>query len=135
MRVNDLVQEKSPITPDSLSVSYFGFVNGEGPQVLRGQLTFSGSGLEATEPGEYLLSASGLSADNYAINYVDGSVLFGKPARVESAEPPRLPVIPLRTFTEPPVVIPFCQPSLYLGVGEQDDRRRNIAVGSAICGQ
>jgi len=55
-------------------VTYRGFVAGEGDSVLNGTLSWGGSAQEAVNAGSYTLAASGLSADNYNINYVDGAL-------------------------------------------------------------
>ncbi|MBU1329612.1 MAG: filamentous hemagglutinin N-terminal domain-containing protein [Gammaproteobacteria bacterium] len=59
-------------------VSYSGFVNGEDTGVLGGTLVYSGSAQGAVNAGNYDLSVSGLSADNYAISYTLGSLNVGK---------------------------------------------------------
>lgn len=51
---------------------YSGFVNGEGPAVLGGQLQYAGSSQGAVSPGHYLISPYGLSSGNYDIRFVDG---------------------------------------------------------------
>jgi hypothetical protein len=60
-------------------VTYQGFVNGEGVSVLNGSLSYGGSAQGASRAGTYALSVSGLSADNYAIQYVDGRLLLTAP--------------------------------------------------------
>jgi len=55
-------------------VSYNGFVNGETETVLGGTLTYGGSAQGAVNAGTYGLSASGLSANNYDIQYEDGTL-------------------------------------------------------------
>ncbi|MGI4938615.1 MAG: filamentous hemagglutinin N-terminal domain-containing protein [Janthinobacterium lividum] len=48
-------------------VNYQGFVNGEDNTALSGALTYGGSAQGARTAGSYVLSASGLSADNYTV--------------------------------------------------------------------
>ena len=60
-------------------VTYQGFVNGEGVSVLNGSLSYGGSAQGASRAGTYALSVSGLSADNYALQYVDGRLLLTAP--------------------------------------------------------
>ncbi|MFP6847679.1 MAG: GLUG motif-containing protein [Pseudomonas sp.] len=60
-------------------VTYQGFVNGEGLGVLNGSLSYGGTAQGATQAGTYALSVSGLSGDNYAIQYVDGRLLLTAP--------------------------------------------------------
>ncbi|SFW48313.1 MBG domain-containing protein, partial [Chitinophaga sancti] len=67
-------------------VSYSGFVNSENAGVLTGALTYSGSSQGAANAGSYVISPSGLSAANYAITYVDGSLSIGKAALTVTAD-------------------------------------------------
>ncbi|MBG0841566.1 filamentous hemagglutinin N-terminal domain-containing protein, partial [Ectopseudomonas toyotomiensis] len=59
-------------------VSYSGFVNGEDASVLGGTLTYGGTSQGAQNAGTYGLSASGLTADNYAISYNAGNLTVDK---------------------------------------------------------
>uniref|UniRef100_UPI00056C065B MBG domain-containing protein n=1 Tax=Oceanospirillum maris TaxID=64977 RepID=UPI00056C065B len=59
-------------------VSYDGFVTGEDASVLSGTLTYGGNAQGAINAGDYVLSVSGLTSNNYAINYVDGTLTIGK---------------------------------------------------------
>ncbi len=61
-------------------VTYSGFVAGEDASILDGTLVYGGNAQGAVNAGDYTLSLSGLSADNYAINYVDGTLTIGKGA-------------------------------------------------------
>lgn len=61
-------------------VTYSGFVNGESESVLVGTLSYDGTAQDAINAGTYVLSASGLSADNYALSYTDGSLIIDKAA-------------------------------------------------------
>ena len=56
-------------------VSYLGFVNGENASVLGGSLSIvrTNAGTEAAGTYNGVLSASGLTASNYTINYVTGN--------------------------------------------------------------
>jgi hypothetical protein len=116
-------------------VAYLGFVNGEGPNVLRGALRFSGPGTSATEEGEYRVSASGLAADNYVISYADGTLRLGRRVVQEAREIARLPVMPVRRFVETVPVVPLCQSTLIVGTSAPgDEARRFSLIGSPICG-
>ncbi len=53
-------------------VTYNGFVNGETTSVLTGTITFTGSAMNAINVGNYAITPSGLSADNYSIIPVNG---------------------------------------------------------------
>jgi parallel beta-helix repeat protein len=55
-------------------VSYSGFVNGDGPAVLHGTPSFNTNAAPASPAGDYTVSVSGLSADNYAITSVPGTL-------------------------------------------------------------
>jgi hypothetical protein len=58
----------------SNGVSYSGLVNGETPAVLGGALSYGGDAQGATNAGTYAIVPGGLSAANYAILYVPGSL-------------------------------------------------------------
>ncbi|WP_431095962.1 MBG domain-containing protein [Polaromonas aquatica] len=70
-------------------VSYSGFVAGETAAVLGGALSYGGSSQGATAVGNYAITASGYTAANYALAYVDG-VLSINPV----ATPVPVPVVP-----------------------------------------
>jgi hypothetical protein len=55
----------------AFTVSYSGFVNGEGPGVLGGTLSFS---LTATGSNTYAITPYGLTASSYAITFVSGTL-------------------------------------------------------------
>jgi hypothetical protein len=67
----------------AFTVSYDGFVNGEGPSVLGGAVAFEFAGVSptvygpsATPPtgvGVYLITPSGLTSSNYALMYTSGT--------------------------------------------------------------
>jgi uncharacterized repeat protein (TIGR03803 family) len=60
-----------------------GFVNGEGPSVLGGQLTFSTPATNLSAPGTYPITPSGLTAANYQIQYISGTLtVLGGPFQV-----------------------------------------------------
>lgn len=62
----------------SFSVSYSGFVNGEGAAVLGGSLIFSGNGVGATGAGTYTITPAGLTATNYALTFSNGTLTISK---------------------------------------------------------
>ena len=83
---NDVMRgfgETNPV----FTVSYVGFVNGEGPDVLGGALVFDdGGGSEDAVAGVYELTPSGLTSSNYDIAFVAGSITVAKaPAEVTLA--------------------------------------------------
>ncbi|WP_158553256.1 YDG domain-containing protein [Mesorhizobium denitrificans] len=55
-------------------VAYSGFVNDETESVLLGALAYAGSSQGALNPGNYIISASGLTAENYDLTFVDGAL-------------------------------------------------------------
>ena len=59
----------------AFSVSYQGFVLGQTASVLGGNLTFSTTASAASGVGGYVVTASGLSASNYAISFVSGGLI------------------------------------------------------------
>ncbi len=61
-------------------VTFTGFVNGETAAVLGGTLAYGGTAQGAVNAGTYAIGASGLTSGNYAITYVDGSLLVNKAA-------------------------------------------------------
>jgi filamentous hemagglutinin family protein len=69
-------------------VSFSGFVGGETAAVLGGTLAYGGSSQGASAVGSYAITASGYSAANYTLAYVDG-VLTINPVVV-----PPAPVVP-----------------------------------------
>ncbi len=55
-------------------ISYSGFVNGETYAVMSGALSYGGTSQGATNTGNYLITPRGLSSNNYAINFLDGTL-------------------------------------------------------------
>ena len=55
-------------------VTYSGFVPGENSSVLDGTLTYTGNSQGAKNVGNYLITPTGQTAMNYAINYVSGNL-------------------------------------------------------------
>ncbi|MCK9389554.1 MAG: YDG domain-containing protein, partial [Sulfuritalea sp.] len=54
------------------------FVNGEGVEVIGGALTMGGTSQGAVNAGSYSIKPSGLTAANYAFNYLDGILTVNK---------------------------------------------------------
>ena len=133
--VNDVERDSDTVPfTGPYEVSYSGFVNGEGPHVLRGALSFSGPALTATEDGAYPISASGLSAANYTITYADGTLQRGRRLMQEAVEVSRLPVIPIRRFAATMPVVPLCQPALISGRAPRAEAPRSDWFSSSfIC--
>ena len=60
------------VTPGSLTVSYSGFVNGDGPANLNRKPTVANSATPGAPAGSYTLTPSGAVDPNYVIQYVNG---------------------------------------------------------------
>ena len=58
----------------AFTVSYSGFVLGEGPGALGGTLTFSTAAGAGSAPGSYAVTPGGLTSGNYAITFVSGTL-------------------------------------------------------------
>lgn len=59
-------------------VSYTGFVNNETASVLSGGIVYTGTAQGATNVDNYEITPGGLNSDNYAIQYVNGSLSISK---------------------------------------------------------
>ena len=67
------VEDDTPYE-DGNGIVYTGFVNGETDTVLGGLLAYGGDSQGAVDPGIYDITPAGLTADNYAITFVDGTL-------------------------------------------------------------
>ena len=67
-------------------VGYSGFVNGESESVLSGDIVYGGSSQGAVNAGNYDISASGLTSENYDITYTDGALTVDKAALTITAK-------------------------------------------------
>ena len=73
-----------------LTVSYYGFVNGENPSVLGGSLACATTPTPitpTTPSGDYPINCSGLTSSNYTIYYVAGTLHIVPPSPNISASP------------------------------------------------
>ncbi len=93
-------------------VTSVGFVNGETVAVLDGMLTYAGSSQGAVNSGQYIITPSGLTGDNYAITYVDG-------------------ILTIQPFPSSPVLPPPSVPSSNYNGGNQNSG----SVGNGSNGQ
>ena len=59
---------------ENYTVTFSGFVQGEGPAGLGGELSFTGSAIPAVDIGEYEITPQGLTSDNYDIRFVAGTL-------------------------------------------------------------
>src|SRR5438105_14173232 len=81
--------------------SYSGFVLGEGPGVLGSTLTFSTSAMLTSGVGTYSIVPSGLTAANYGVAYVAGTLMVTQDSSttaIVSSANPAAPCQPV-TFT------------------------------------
>jgi hypothetical protein len=65
-----IIQGESP----TITVRCSGLVNGKGPGILGGALTFAPTAPSALAPGTYALAPGGLTSGNYAIAFVSGTL-------------------------------------------------------------
>lgn len=73
VKANDLsINEGSPVP--TYTAAYAGFVNGQTEAVLSGKLTFTCSYTQNSKPGTYPITPSGLTSDNYAITFQNGTL-------------------------------------------------------------
>jgi len=70
-------------------VTYAGFINGEDSSVLTGTLAYGGTSQGAATPGNYTITPAGLSANNYTLTFVNGTLTITSPT-TPSTPPPRL---------------------------------------------
>jgi YVTN family beta-propeller protein len=72
---NPAVRQYGSADP-SFTVSYAGFVNGDGPASLSGQLTCSGADTPSSPVGSYAINCSGLISSFYAITFVPDTLII-----------------------------------------------------------
>jgi hypothetical protein len=70
---NSLTKIQGEANP-AFTVSYNGFVLGQGAGVLGGALTFTTSATTSSLPGTYTVTPGGLTSSNYAITFVPGTL-------------------------------------------------------------
>jgi len=58
------------------TVSYSGFVSGEDSTILNNVLTFTGSAVTAVDNGSYTIIPGGYQSNNYAVTFVNGTLLI-----------------------------------------------------------
>src|SRR5262249_37047079 len=76
----------------SLTVTYSGFVNGDGPSSLTTQPTVANTALAGSPAGGYTLTPSGASSPNYDITYVNGTYTISKAALTVTADSKTMPL-------------------------------------------
>jgi hypothetical protein len=83
----------------SFNARFAGFVLGQGPNILNGSLSFRVPPGATSQAGRYPITPGGLSAANYAITYIDGSL--NVTASQASSSPPAT-VVGTQWQTTPP---------------------------------
>jgi hypothetical protein len=73
VKVNDSEKLVDTANP-TFSVTYTGFVNGDDADDLTGTLMYETEAITSSPAGDYPVSASGLSSDNYEITYQEGTL-------------------------------------------------------------
>jgi hypothetical protein len=68
-------------------VTYSGFVNGESAAALSGTLAYSGTSQGAVSVGSYVITPGGISSDNYAIAFSNGTLTIDEAAASGSQDP------------------------------------------------
>jgi len=87
-------------TVPSLSVSYTGFVNGDGPSNLTTAPTITTTGTSSSPAGTYPITPAGAADPNYTLTYHTGTMTIGKAALTVSADNKVMPLGgPLPTLT------------------------------------
>ncbi|MFY4863370.1 YDG domain-containing protein, partial [Aliarcobacter butzleri] len=59
-------------------ITFNGFVNGETASLLNGTLNYSGTSQGAKDAGNYIISGSGLTSNNYNISFINGKLTINK---------------------------------------------------------
>jgi hypothetical protein len=68
-----------------LTASYNGFVSGENTNVLASPVTLDTTATTGSGVGTYPITAGGVAAPNYAINYVSGKLIVDPPLQLSAA--------------------------------------------------
>ena len=85
----------------AVGVTYDGLQGGDTAASLRGGLTLSGTAFCAVDPGQYVITASGLSSQNYRMSLREGALWIAAPSRRLATRPPMTEAMPrfhLRMF-------------------------------------
>src|SRR6185369_5394165 len=72
--------------------SYFGFVNGDTPASLDGSLVFTTNALPTSNVGSYSITPGGLVSNNYAFNYLAGTLTIEQASTSTASANYNLPV-------------------------------------------
>lgn len=71
----------------TFGITFSGFVNNDGTNALRQQPTVSTFAIPSSLPGAYPLTVSGAAADNYAISYINGTLVVNSDIPLFSQSP------------------------------------------------
>lgn len=85
----------------TVGVTYDGLQGGDTAASLQGRLTLSGTAFGAVDPGQYVITASGLSSQNYRMSLREGALWIAAPAHRLATRPPmteKMPRFHLRMF-------------------------------------
>ncbi len=63
---------------EEMELLFNGFVNGETASLLGGNLVYSGTSQGAKDAGNYIISGSGLTSNDYNISFVNGKLTINK---------------------------------------------------------
>ncbi|MCS6880926.1 MAG: MBG domain-containing protein [Oscillochloridaceae bacterium] len=88
---NDATRRVGAPNP-TFTARYEGFVNGDGPADLNGTLSFSTPATTASPAGTYPITPGGLTSNNYAITFVDGTLTVTERDLPEIAWPDPAPI-------------------------------------------
>ncbi len=80
VRATDQTKVYDGVVYTNWTVNYDGFVYNENAGVLTGELLFSGTAIDATQVGDYLVEVGGLASSNYAIAFEAGRFEITKAA-------------------------------------------------------
>ena len=116
--------EGQPEPPLGATIS--GFAGADTAGSLDGALLLATTALPSSPPGMYTISASGLSARNYAIRYIDGAYQV-LAAPIVGVPPVTPPVPPLSPTPVPSSVV------LLPTLGQRDLRLVSASTGSTAC--
>lgn len=84
---NDATRVTGQANP-SFAASYTGFVLGQDPSALGGTLSFTTTADASSPLGTYAITPSGLTASNYAITFVSGTLIVTNADQAECTPPP-----------------------------------------------
>lgn len=78
----------------AVGVTYDRLQGGDTAASLRGRLTLSGTAFCAVDPGQYAITASGLSSQNYRISFREGALWIAAPSHRLAMRPPMTEEMP-----------------------------------------